>query len=64
MFVRVKVLESPTGPKVKPEFDDVTLVAARTGRPAIDVAAEMQREALHRLGANGGGRRTGPNQES
>ncbi|MCU0622117.1 MAG: nickel pincer cofactor biosynthesis protein LarC, partial [Gemmatimonadales bacterium] len=54
MSVRVKVLESPNGPKAKPEFDDVTLVAARTGRPAIEVAAEMQREALHRLGANGG----------
>jgi uncharacterized protein (TIGR00299 family) protein len=54
MSVRVKVLEGPGGTRVKPEFDDVARVAEQTGRPAIDVAKEMQRAALIQLGANGG----------
>jgi uncharacterized protein (TIGR00299 family) protein len=54
MSVRVKVLEGPGGTRVKPEFDDVARVAEQTGRPAIDVAKEMQRAALIQLGVNGG----------
>lgn len=46
--VRVKVLETPSGPRLKPEFDDVTQVAHATGRPALDVAAEV-RAAAERL---------------
>jgi hypothetical protein len=46
--VRVKVLETPSGPRLKPEFDDVTQVARATGRPALDVAAEV-RAAAERL---------------
>ncbi|HET6795940.1 MAG TPA: nickel pincer cofactor biosynthesis protein LarC, partial [Gemmatimonadales bacterium] len=36
--VRVKVLEGPDGPRVKPEYDDVAAVARRTGQPAHEVA--------------------------
>lgn len=64
MSVRVKVLDGPGGTRVKPEFEDVARVAARTGRPAIDVAKEMQRAALIQLGANGGAAGRALNQES
>jgi len=64
MSVRVKVLDGPGGIRVKPEFEDVARVAARTGRPAIDVAKEMQRAALIQLGANGGAAGRALNQES
>lgn len=64
MSVRVKVLGGEHGWRAKPEFEDVARVAAVTGRPAIEVAAEMQRAALHRLGANGGDGRSGQNPES
>ena len=40
--VRVKVLETPAGTRVKPEYDDVTRVAKATGRAALDVAAEAR----------------------
>jgi len=64
MSVRVKVLEGPGGTRVKPEFEDVARVAARTGRPAIDVAKEMQRAALAQLGVNGGATERALTQES
>ena len=64
MSVRVKVLEGPGGTRVKPEYEDVARVAARTGRPAIDVAKEMQHAALIQLGANGGAAEGALNQES
>lgn len=64
MSVRVKVLEGPGGTRVKPEFEDVARVAARTGRPAIDVAKEMQRAALTQLGVNGGAVERALTQES
>lgn len=46
--VRVKVLDTPSGPRLKPEFDDVTQLARATGRPALDVAADV-RAAAERL---------------
>ena len=64
MSVRVKILDGPAGMRVKPEFEDVARVAARTGRPAIDVAKEMQRAALIQLGANGGAAERALTQES
>ncbi|HSR15526.1 MAG TPA: nickel pincer cofactor biosynthesis protein LarC [Gemmatimonadales bacterium] len=42
LTIRAKVLETPTGPRVKPEYDDVTRVARATGRPAHQVAAEAR----------------------
>jgi uncharacterized protein (TIGR00299 family) protein len=64
MSVRVKVLDGPGGTRVKPEFEDVARVAERTGRPAIEVAKEMQRAALTQLGANGGTAERALTQES
>ena len=44
--VRVKVLEGPDGPRVKPEYEDVAALARRTGRPAHEVARDLQSRAL------------------
>jgi uncharacterized protein (TIGR00299 family) protein len=43
--VRVKVLETPAGPRVKAEYDEVRAAAARLGRPAIEVAREVEIQA-------------------
>lgn len=43
--VQVKVLETPAGPRVKAEFDDVRAAAARMGRPALEVAREVESRA-------------------
>lgn len=43
--VQVKVLETPAGPRVKAEFDDVRAAAVRLGRPAIEVAREIETRA-------------------
>ena len=48
--VRVKVIETPAGPRLKPEFDDVSQAARVTGRPALEVAA-LARAAAERLEA-------------
>src|SRR5919112_793274 len=50
--VRVKVLEGPDGPRVKPEYDDVAAVARRTGRPAHEVARDLHNRALRSLFSN------------
>jgi uncharacterized protein (TIGR00299 family) protein len=44
--VRVKVLEGPDGPRVKPEYEDVAAVARRTGQPAHEVARDLHNRAL------------------
>ena len=49
--VRVKVIDTPAGPRVKPEFDDVSRAARATGRPALEVAA-LARAAAERLEAH------------
>ncbi len=41
----VKVVDTPAGPRVKAEFDTVREAARRSGRPALDVAREMERQA-------------------
>ncbi|HWA57100.1 MAG TPA: nickel pincer cofactor biosynthesis protein LarC [Gemmatimonadales bacterium] len=53
--VQVKVLETPAGPRVKAEFDEVRAAAARLGRPALDVArdVESRARALVAAGATG-----------
>jgi pyridinium-3,5-bisthiocarboxylic acid mononucleotide nickel chelatase len=47
--VRVKVLEGPDGPRVKPEYEDVAAVARRTGQPAHEVARDLHNRALRSL---------------
>ena len=61
--VRVKVLDGPDGPRVKPEYEDVTALARRTGRPAHEVARDLQSRALRLVSAANAGSTT-PNKES
>jgi uncharacterized protein (DUF111 family) len=62
--VRVKVLDTPDGPRVKPEFDDVTAVARRTGRPAHEVARDLHQRALRLVSSDGATEAVTPNKES
>jgi uncharacterized protein (TIGR00299 family) protein len=50
--VRVKILDGPDGPRVKPEYEDVAAVARRTGRPAHEVARDLHNRALKSLFSN------------
>jgi uncharacterized protein (DUF111 family) len=61
--VRVKVLDGPDGPRVKPEYDDVTALARRTGRPAHEVARDLQSRALRLVSTENSGP-PAPNKES
>jgi uncharacterized protein (TIGR00299 family) protein len=61
--VRVKVLEGPDGPRVKPEYEDVAALARRTGRPAHEVARDLQSRALRLVSADNAGP-VAPNKES
>jgi pyridinium-3,5-bisthiocarboxylic acid mononucleotide nickel chelatase len=61
--VRVKVLDGPDGPRVKPEYEDVAALARRTGRPAHEVARDLQSRALRLVSAEHVGSVT-PNKES
>jgi uncharacterized protein (TIGR00299 family) protein len=51
--VRVKIVEAPGGARAKPEYDDVAAIARRTGRPAHEVARELQGAALRLAGRAG-----------
>jgi uncharacterized protein (TIGR00299 family) protein len=62
--VRVKVLDAPDGPRVKPEYDDVAAVARRTGRPAHEVARDLHERALRQVGPQGAARPMTSNKES
>ena len=52
--VRMKILETPAGPRVKPEFDDIAEAASRTGIPAFEVARELQSRAVRLLSGDSG----------
>ena len=43
--VRVKTVDAPTGPRSKPEYDDIVSEARRIGQPAHDLAREVTIEA-------------------
>jgi uncharacterized protein (TIGR00299 family) protein len=45
VLVRVKVVESPGGSRAKPEYEDVNAAARRLGRPAYEIAREVQAHA-------------------
>jgi uncharacterized protein (DUF111 family) len=61
--VRVKVLDGPDGPRVKPEYEDVAALARRTGRPVHEVARDLQSRALRMVSADNAGP-VAPNKES
>jgi uncharacterized protein (TIGR00299 family) protein len=64
MRVRVKILDAPGGPRVKPEYDDVAAVARRTGRPAHEVARDLQYQALRLVRPDGATKAQTSNKES
>ncbi len=55
--VRVKYSEAPNGLRSKPELDDIQALARRQGRPALEVAGELQLQ----LGRPKDGAVAGPN---
>jgi uncharacterized protein (TIGR00299 family) protein len=62
--VRVKVLDAPDGPRVKPEYDDIAAVARRTGRPAHEVARDLHQRALRLVSSDHAAKAVTPNKES
>jgi hypothetical protein len=62
--VRVKVLDAPGGPRMKPEYDDVAALARRTGQPAHEVARDLRDRALRLVGSEEAARLQTPNKES
>jgi uncharacterized protein (TIGR00299 family) protein len=62
--VRVKVLDAPDGPRMKPEYDDVAALALRTGRPAHEVARDLRDRAFRLVSPEGAARHQTPNKES
>jgi pyridinium-3,5-bisthiocarboxylic acid mononucleotide nickel chelatase len=62
--VRVKVLDSPDGPRLKPEYDDVAALARRTGQPAHEVARDLRDRASRLVRPEGAARLQTPNKES
>ena len=62
--VRVKVLDGPDGPRMKPEYEDVAALARRTGRPAHEVARDLHDRAFRLVSPEGTTRIQTPNKES
>jgi uncharacterized protein (DUF111 family) len=62
--VRVKVLDAPDGPRMKPEYDDVAALARRTGQPAHEVARDLRDRAVRLVSPEGAARLQTPNKES
>lgn len=55
-LVKVKVLETPSGPRVKAESDDVRAAATRLGRPALEIAREVELAARAQVASSAAGR--------
>jgi len=62
--VRVKVLDTPDGPRVKPEFEDVVALARRTGQAAPEVARDLHDRAIRLVRSERKTRSLTPNKES
>jgi pyridinium-3,5-bisthiocarboxylic acid mononucleotide nickel chelatase len=62
--VRVKVLDAPDGPRMKPEYEDVAALARRTGRPAHEVARDLRDRAFRLVSPESAARLQTPNKES
>jgi pyridinium-3,5-bisthiocarboxylic acid mononucleotide nickel chelatase len=52
VLIPVKVLETPAGPRLKPEYEAVRAAAERLGRPAIDVARDIESRARTQVGTD------------
>ena len=50
--VRVKVVQTPAGPRARPEYDDVKAIAHRDGAALVDVMRKAERAADEWLTAN------------
>jgi uncharacterized protein (DUF111 family) len=61
--VGVKVVDTPRGPRVKAEFEDVRRAAARLGRPAIEVAREIESQARRMVAGSGAGASRSPKEQ-
>jgi uncharacterized protein (TIGR00299 family) protein len=62
--VRVKMLDAPDGPRMKPEYDDVAALARRTGLPAHEVARDLRDRAFRLVSSEAAARLETPNKES
>lgn len=51
--VRIKVVEGPDGPRVKPEYEDIAALSLKLGRPAAELAREAHQLALNATGMSG-----------
>jgi uncharacterized protein (TIGR00299 family) protein len=63
MSVRVKILDAPGGPRAKPEYEDIRAAARQLGRPAHEVAREVQQRALALVTGPAGAAPQTPNEE-
>jgi uncharacterized protein (TIGR00299 family) protein len=61
--VGVKVVDTPGGPRVKAEFEDVRQAAARLGRPAIEIAREIESQARALVAGNAAGGSRSPKEQ-
>ncbi len=50
--IRVKVVQTPAGPRARPEYEDVKTIAHRTGGSLLDVMRKAERAADEWLEAN------------
>jgi pyridinium-3,5-bisthiocarboxylic acid mononucleotide nickel chelatase len=62
--VSVKVLETPSGPRVKAEYEDVRRAASRLGRPAHELAREIETEARALVAAAAAGASRSPKEQA
>jgi hypothetical protein len=62
--IRVKLVDTGTGVRAKPEYDDIIELAGRTGRPAHVLARELQERAMRSAAEEARAARNYPNRES
>ena len=63
-LVRVKLVDTGSGVRAKPEYDDIIALAGRTGRPAHLLARELQERAMRSAAEKARAGRDHPNRES
>ena len=61
--ISVKVVDAPAGPRVKAEFEDVRRAALRLGRPAAQIAREIEAEARALVGRSPAGSSPSPKEQ-